>query len=161
MSAIAFPSLGWIELLQTQMNSKPEKYRRFGTADCRFVIRIEADEPAVDAVRYGVVFEEYGCTEAGVVASEEAFDPDFVIAGPRSAWAEMVVNIAAHGKADMSHTINRLTLIRRPLRVEGAGDQVRLERFSQYNYTIQAFLDEGGDIGVNVEGRAALEGVRR
>src|SRR4051812_27058017 len=126
MSTIAFPSLEWVELLQTRMNGKPDKYGRFGTADCRFVLRIDPDDDAGggEAIRYGVVFEEYACPQVAVVGDEAAFDPDFVVSGPRGAWTEMVVNIAAHGKADMHHTINRLTLINKPLRVDRTSDQV-------------------------------------
>jgi hypothetical protein len=142
------------------MNDQADKYSKLGTADCRFVLRIEGDGPDDPVLRYGVVLEEYQCTEAVAVGDEAEFAPDFVVAGPRSAWTEMVVNIAAHGKADMTHTINRLTLIARPLRVERTSDQVLLEKFSQYNYTIQAFLDEGGAVdSVNLDEPAALEGV--
>ncbi|MCA1847049.1 MAG: hypothetical protein LC792_28430 [Actinobacteria bacterium] len=161
MTTIAFPSLEWLELLQARMNGQPEKYGRFGTADCRFVLRIDPDEDgaAGDVIRYGVVFEEYTCPEVTEVEDEADFDPDFVLSGPRAAWTEMVVNIAAHGKADRSHTINRLTLIKKPLRVERTNDQVRMEKFFQFNYTIQAFLDEGGAVdGVNLE-EPALGGV--
>jgi len=136
-----FPSIEWLEVLRDGMNSSPDRYRKIGTADTQFVITVESDD---EATHFGVVLSAYGCDEVTVVDDVEAFEPDFRIRGQKDAWFEMVENIITHGKADREHTLNRLTLIRRPLEVLRTATMTEYEKFFQYNYTLQSFFDELG-----------------
>lgn len=145
MRHIIFPSLEWLEVLQERMNGNVEKYQHYGVANTQFVIRIDDANGSVRDV-YGLKFDDYACTLVRQITNEEEIDADFVIAGPIEAWREMVDNIAEHGRADLWHTINRLSLIKTPLRTYSNTDQTRLERLFQYNYSIQEFFNEGGGL---------------
>ena len=136
-----FPSLAWLEALRDGMNSSPERYRKIGTADSRFLITVERED---GETHFGVVLSDYECEDVSDVEDAEAFEADFRIRGPEAAWREMVENIVSHGKADREHTLNRLTLIRRPLEVQRTATMTEFEKFFQYNYTLQSFFDELG-----------------
>ncbi|MHB1710602.1 MAG: hypothetical protein ACYCV7_04260 [Acidimicrobiales bacterium] len=157
MENIPFPSLEWLTILRERMNDQPTKYQKYGIANTRFVLRIE-DASGEPCNVYAVEFEDYACTEVSEIAGEEDIDADFVIAGPLWAWIEMVQNITERGHADLLHTINRLSLIRTPLRAYSNTDQTRLEQLFQYSYTIQSFFDEGGGLAILPAGDVSAVG---
>ena len=68
-----------------------------------------------------------------------------ILEGDYAAWKEMVENIHQNGHADLTHTLNYLTLPDWPLRLvpvdEGEG-QLDVDRFYRYNQTLQEFFDE-------------------
>ena len=65
------------------------------------------------------------------------------------AWKEMVESIRHHHGADLSHTLNSLTLPDWPLRLvpldEEAG-QLDVDRFYRYNQSLQEFFDEAAAV---------------
>jgi hypothetical protein len=62
----------------------------------------------------------------------------------------MLENIRRNGHADLTHTLNYLTLPDWPFRLvpvdEGEG-QLDVDRFYRYNETLQEFFDETGYVG--------------
>jgi hypothetical protein len=59
----------------------------------------------------------------------------------------MIENIRAHGRADLTHTLNYLTLPDWPLRIvplDHAAGQLDADRFYRYIESLQAFFDEAG-----------------
>jgi hypothetical protein len=72
-----------------------------------------------------------------------------ILEGEYTAWREMVDNIRQHGKADLSHTLNYLTLSDWPLKLVAVNDdegQLDVDRFYRYNQSLQEFFDEGGEV---------------
>lgn len=138
-----FPSLAWFRTLQERMNAQPEKYRRIGCSDLRMTVCITPSHGHRTERSFGLVFAESGCAEVSADPDAVAFDPDFTIEGPIDAWAEMVANIEARGRADTAHTLNTLTLLDKPLCVV-AEDQSRADLFARHNYTLQEFFNEAG-----------------
>jgi hypothetical protein len=73
-----------------------------------------------------------------------------VLEGEIEAWKEMVENIQAHGAADLTHTLNYLTLPDWPLRLvpASAEGQLDVDRFYRYIETLQEFFNEAADTAV-------------
>jgi hypothetical protein len=64
-------------------------------------------------------------------------------------WREMVENIRRHGHADLTHTLNYLTLPDWPLHLVPVDDiegQLDVDRFYRYNETLQEFFDEAAAV---------------
>jgi hypothetical protein len=69
--------------------------------------------------------------------------------GDYDAWREMIENIGAHGGADLSHTLNFLTLPDWPLRIvplDDAGGQLDADRFYRYIESLQEFFNEAARV---------------
>jgi hypothetical protein len=60
----------------------------------------------------------------------------------------MVENIRRHGHADLTHTLNYLTLPDWPLRLipTADDDQLDVDRFYRYNESLQQFFDEAAGV---------------
>lgn len=134
------PSVELFKALAEEMNRDLERFKHLGFIDCRCVMAIEEDETLPAPKYYGLTFDTYNCIDVREVKSPDEYQPDFVIHGPAAAWREMFENIAANGKADLGHTINRLTMAMIPMYVTGA-DVVEKERFFRYNQSLQEFLN--------------------
>ena len=142
------PSLSpaWFESLRQTSRLHAEEFRKLGFVDTRFVIR--ATEPTADfPTAVGIVFDTYECERIVPLESEHAgadFDPDFVLEAPAAVWREMLDNVRAHGKADLSHTIN--TLVLGGTARLSAGDQLREDLFYRYNGSLQLFFDLAAEV---------------
>jgi hypothetical protein len=139
---IRFPSTEWFLALKSQMEKDPERYRRLGTVDIVLVAKIDGAEGPL----FEITFEGYRCTRIRPLSSvAEASPGAVVLEGPTATWREMIEAIERHGKADLSHTLNTLTLADVPMRVTAA-NQLDLDRFYRYQETLQEFLDEASAI---------------
>jgi hypothetical protein len=141
-----FPSVGWFRALADRMAAEPEKYRRLGAMDLTLVPRIVF--PDGHAELYSLTFEGHRCRAIERLESAAAIHGrhPVVLEGEYAAWREMLENIHRHGRADLTHTLNYLTLPDWPLRLlpvdeEGEG-QLDVDRFYRYNETLQEFFDE-------------------
>lgn len=144
-----FPSRGWFSRLAERMEAQPEKYRKLGPIDLTLAVRIEFPDHHVEL--YSLDFDAYGCHE--VKRLERLADATgrhiVVIDGEYSAWKEMVENIRAHGVADLTHTLNYLTLPEWPLRlspVDSSEGQLDVDRFYRYNESLQEFFNEAAGV---------------
>jgi hypothetical protein len=140
-----FPSVGWFRALADRMAAQPEKYRRLGAMDLTLVPRITF--PDGHAELYSLAFEGHRCRAVERVESTAAVDGrhPVVLEGEYAAWREMLENIRHHGHADLTHTLNYLTLPDWPLRLHPVDDgegQLDVDRFYRYNETLQEFFDE-------------------
>jgi hypothetical protein len=140
-----FPSVGWFRALADRMAAQPEKYGRLGATDLTLVPRIVF--PDGHAELYGLAFEGHRCRAVERLERADAAPGrhPVVLEGGYGAWREMVENIRQHGHADLTHTLNYLTLPDWPLRLvpvdEGEG-QLDVDRFYRYAETLQSFFDE-------------------
>ena len=139
-----FPSLAWFQALADRMAAQPEKYRRLGILDLTLVPRIVFPDGRVE--EYALSFAGIGCVveRAPRHAALVGHHP-VVMEGDVAAWQEMVDNIRRHGRADLTHTLNFLTLPDWPLRLiplDEREGQLDVDRFYRYNETLQEFFDE-------------------
>jgi hypothetical protein len=146
----AFPSAQWFQRLADSMSRKPEKYRRLGVIDLTLIAKI--DFPDGHSERFGLAFEGYRCAQVCALPDGAAIPGKHpvVLEGEIEAWKEMVENIQAHGAADLTHTLNYLTLPDWPLRLvpASAEDQLDVDRFYRYIETLQEFFNEAADSAV-------------
>ena len=140
-----FPSLGWFRALADRMAAQPEKYRRLGAMDLTLVPRITFHDGRAEL--YSLAFESHRCRAVERPESTAAIRGrhPVVLEGAYAAWREMVENIRRNGRADLTHTLNYLTLPDWPFRLlpvdEGEG-QLDVDRFYRYNESLQEFFDE-------------------
>lgn len=143
-----FPSLGWFHALAERMAARPEKYRKLGALDLTLVPRIIFPDGRSES--YRLEFHGHGCRAVTTLASGEVprDGHPVVLEGEYVAWREMVDNIRRHGRADLTHTLNYLTLPDWPLRLIAAGDdgQLDVDRFYRYNETLQEFFDDAAAV---------------
>jgi hypothetical protein len=144
-----FPSVAWFRHLAERMAAQPDKYRRLGVLDLTLVPHIRF--PDGHAEVYSLAFEGYGCPVV-----EQADGPEAVrgrhpvmIEGEYAAWREMIENIRGHGRADLTHTLNYLTLPDWPFTLsplDAAEGQLDVDRFYRYNDSLQEFFNEAAAI---------------
>lgn len=153
-----FPSAEWFRRLAEHMASQPEKYRRLGGLDLTLVPRILF--PDGHAAQYALVFAGQCCREVTVPATLEAVrgPHPVLVEGEYAAWKEMVENILRHGRADLTHTLNYLTLPDWPLRLaalDAEAGQLDVDRFYRYADSLQEFFNEAAAVDTKfaTEGR--------
>ncbi len=140
-TTVVFPSLEWFKALRDAMNRQRDKYRRAGWMDMALAVRILPDGAVKQEHVYGIVFDADECVEVRPLKSPKDIGAECAVEGPYSAWKEMIENIQAHGGADRRHTINSLTVLKKPLWITG-DDQVGMDKLFRFNYSLQMFFDE-------------------
>lgn len=141
-----FPSVGWFRALADRMGAQPEKYRRLGAMYLTLVPRIVFPDGHAEA--YSLAFEGHRCRGVERLADTAAIQTrhPVVLEGDYAAWREMLENIRHHGHADLTHTLNYLTLPDWPFRLlpvdEDGEGQLDVDRFYRYNETLQELFDE-------------------
>jgi hypothetical protein len=144
-----FPSVGWFRRLADRMEAQPEKYRKLGAVDLTLIPRIVF--PSGRSEVYRLTFAGHRCPEVERLdgGARMPGPHPVIIEGEYPAWKEMVENIRRHGHADLTHTLNYLTLPDWPLRLipadEGEG-QLDVDRFYRYNETLQEFFEEAAAV---------------
>jgi hypothetical protein len=149
MSAFIFPSVAWFQGLADAMADQPEKYRKLGPLDLTLVVRITHRTGHDDC--YALEFDGTRCTNVTQLrtAAEVRGRHPVILEGDYDAWKEMVESIRAHGGADLTHTLNYLTLPDWPLRliaVDEVEGQLDVDRFYRYQESLQAFFDEAAAV---------------
>jgi hypothetical protein len=144
-----FPSVGWFRAVADRMAVQPEKYRKLGAMDLTLVPRITF--PDGHAEVYSLAFEGHRCRAVERLESADAVRGrhPVVLEGEYAAWREMLENIRRNRRADLTHSLNYLTLPDWPFRLvavdEDAG-QLDVDRFYRYNETLQEFFDETAQV---------------
>jgi hypothetical protein len=149
MTTPAFPSVAWLQRLADAMAAQPEKYLELGPLDLTLVACIV--QPDGRKELYALEFDGLQCvsvTNPSCIAEVRGWHP-VILEGEYATWQEMIENIRTHGHADLTHTLNYLTLPGWPLRllvVDEAESQLDVDRFYRYQETLQAFFDEAAAI---------------
>jgi hypothetical protein len=144
-----FPSVAWFERLADRMQRYPEKYRKLGPVDMTLVLRLTYPEGRSEL--YAVEFAGHGVRAVSQPAdlSQVTGPHPVVLAGAYDAFREMVANIREHGHADLTHTLNYLTLPDWPFALVAVDEdegQLDVDRFYRYNQSLQEFFDEAGGV---------------
>lgn len=113
--------------------NQEDAYRRLGTCDARVGFQIDDRAFLIDfdAFRVGNVEE--------LDAEAAEAEADFVLEMSAPEWKELVENIRKHDGADAEHTLNTLVFADR-LRLRYR-DSIGMDKFYQYNQSLQYFLD--------------------
>lgn len=136
---VRFPSQEFFQGLRDRVNANPDRFRRLGTVDMTLVVKIDYDDSSSEC--YEIVFSGYRCVSvAPVAAVSQVSSEAVVLSGSYSSWREMIENIVANGQADMDHTLNTLTLLDEPLRIDSA-NQLNTDLFYRYQQNLQEFFD--------------------
>ncbi len=147
-----FPSVEFFEELRERVNRDQDLFRRLGTIDMTLVVKIDYDDRS-DC--YEIAFAGYRCTRVRRLAQvADAAAGSIVLSGPYSAWREMIDNIIANGHADLEHTLNTLTLMDTPMRLD-ADNQLDADLFYRYQQNLQEFFDQAGAPAGRAEGASA------
>ena len=144
-----FPSVEWFHGLADAMAASPERYRKLGPLDITLVPRIV--RPNGREELFVLRFEGFRCTAVDrlVRPAEVRGAHPVMLEGTLDAWMEMVDNIRAHGAADLTHTLNYLTLPDWPLRLvplDARAGQLDADRFYRYIESLQEFFNEAARI---------------
>jgi hypothetical protein len=148
-SLATFPSVAWFEALAERMRGNPEKYRKLGPVELTLVLSIVYPDGRRE--RYAVEFEGLGVRSVAEVSDVSCVDGrhPVILEGEYAAFRDMIESIQTHGHADLTHTLNYLTLPDWPFTLqpvdEGAG-QLDVDRFYRYNQSLQEFFDEAATV---------------
>ena len=71
---------------------------------------------------------------------------DFWMEQDYDAWKDMIENIKAHGKADLTHTLNTLDLTQGGEGLVRSHDGYRRDAFYRFNQSLQDFFDASSKI---------------
>lgn len=149
MSSLSFPSAAWFQHLADRMAASPERYRRLGPLDLTLVPRIVFPDGGTEL--YEIEFRGFGCAAVrrlATTADVRGAHP-VMLEGDYTAWVEMIEDIRAHGGADLSHTLNYLTLPDWPLRIvplDDSAGQLDADRFYRYIESLQEFFNEAAHL---------------
>ncbi|HXH22475.1 MAG TPA: hypothetical protein VNN10_10620 [Dehalococcoidia bacterium] len=133
----AFPSVEWFDAIRDIFN-KDERYRHFGTVDARIGVRV-GDKA------YELVFEAFECVSAREISVSQLDECDFYLEQEPEKWREMLENIKANGKADITHTLNTIDL-NMPQGLARGNDGYKVDLFYRYNQSLQDFFDASARI---------------
>jgi hypothetical protein len=149
MTPISFPSPEWFRELAGRMERAPERYRKLGPVELTLVPRIVFPDGGTEL--YELVFSGLQCTRVERIPSPAAVrgPHPVLVEGEYAAWREMIENIYTNGAADLTHTLNYLTLPDWPLRIvplDEAGGQLDADRFYRYIESLQEFFNEAAHV---------------
>ena len=149
MTPPTFPSLAWFRCLADAMAAQPEKYRKLGPLDLTLIVRVVFADGT--DIRHALEFDGTRCvaiTQLSDATAVRGRHP-VILEGDYAAWKEMIESIRAHGGADLTHTLNYLTLPDWPLRLIAVNEeegQLDVDRFYRYQESLQAFFDEAANV---------------
>ena len=149
MEAVPFPSVAWFQRLADAMAAAPDRYGRLGPLDLTLVPRLVFSDGHDEF--YALGFQGLRCTSVERVAcpADVRGPHPVLIEGEYDAWREMVESIRAHGGADLTHTLNYLTLPDWPLRlvpIDETAGQLDTDRFYRYQESLQEFFNEAARV---------------
>ena len=149
MTAPTFPSVAWFQRLADAMAAQPERYRKLGPLDLTLIVRVVY--PDGTDQRHALEFDGVRCVAITHLAGASGVRGrhPVILEGDYAAWKEMIESIRTHGAADLTHTLNYLTLPDWPLRLVAVNEeegQLDVDRFYRYQESLQAFFDEAATV---------------
>jgi hypothetical protein len=148
-AALPFPSVAWFRALADIVAADKARWEHLGTVDC--VAEFAVTGTPKGTWRVQVTFEEFSIVRIDEVGPEAAARADFSLEGNLATWREMIENIRAnHGRPDLTHTLNYLSLPGVPMRVV-QDDPVRKDCFYRFIQSLQTFIDGSGRLDTRFE----------
>lgn len=152
-----FPSTDWFSALAKEANANSERFRLLGTVDITLVAKIDY---AGSSKYFEIVFAGYRCLGVKELPRlENAAKGAVVLEGSADTWRAMVENIQRNGKADLTQTLNTLTLFDTPMRVS-AENQLDTDLFYRYQQNLQEFIDAAAKVKTDFASAQAQPSVR-
>jgi hypothetical protein len=143
--AMKFPSEKWFEAVRQVYNSDSTLHSGGGGA-CHTRAGISIGDQ-----HYLIEFDGIECAQVKRVDLADLEDSDFIIRMPTDLWSEMILNIQAHGRADLDHTLNSLDLSQESgIAYSPVDDQYRQDLFYRYNQNFQDFFDASARVQTTV-----------
>lgn len=138
---VRFPSLDFFRALQERTLVARPRFEKLGYCDTTFGVRIGSD-------LYALTFEVYECTRVEKV--DGSAELDFVLAGPRKLWKQLIESIVKNSGADTRHTLNTLSHVGDQIKVE-YDDPEGADRFYRFMASIQEFFDQAQHLDIRYE----------
>lgn len=136
IAAVVFPSRDFFAALARLMNDNRARQEQLGYIDC--VAGFTVTEGA-RARHFRVVFEEFSAVAVDEVTILD--DADFTLVGELATWRTMLESIVAGGgRPALDQTLNRLSHMGTPMRLEAA-DPLRADLYFRYNQSLQEFFN--------------------
>lgn len=136
--------LALFDSLATAMAADPERYERLGDIDLELALVMR--RPDGDHFRVQLSFHGITCDTVAPIGAGDEARADCWLEGDIEAWEAMFANIAEHGHAVESWTLNTLTLFGDRIALH-AGDPMGEDRFHRFNQTLQDFVDAAARLG--------------
>ena len=133
-----FPSVEWFDAIKTIVNSDAA-FRHNGTIDTIVGVKVGAQI-------FELTFEAFECEKIREAGENDLRDMDFWMEQDYDAWKDMIENIKAHGKADLTHTLNTLDLSQGGEGLARSHDGYRRDAFYRFNQSLQDFFDASARI---------------
>jgi hypothetical protein len=133
----SFPSVEWFNALKDLVNNDPA-FRALGTIDS--VIGVKVGNKIFE-----LTFDAFECTVVREASEDDLREMDFWLEQPYDKWREMIENIKANGKADLTHTLNTIDLSM-PEGFAQAHDGYRRDAFYRFNQSIQDYFNAAAKI---------------
>ncbi len=127
-----------------ELAGSDEEVRKYGVTYLNLAVETCSDTGGCH--RYGICFDGYDIDYVGEIAAGAAgdgFEYECVIIGAEDVWREIATNIETHGGADLTHTLNSLSLADEPLRVDSP-DPMGRDKFFRYQASIQEAFNAAG-----------------
>ena len=131
-------SVAFWDELAAAMAADPERYERLG--DIELDLAIVMRRPHGDHFRVRLAFAGVTCDGVAEIEAGDEAAADCWLEGDIEAWRSMFANIAVHGRARESWTLNTLTLFGDRIALHAA-DPMGEDRFHRFNQTLQDFVD--------------------
>lgn len=142
-----FPSLDWFQHLADLMNANRARQEQLGYVDC--VAGFRVDDAGFEVQ---ITFEEFEVVDIRAPGEGDDDRADFVLTGDLATWREMIENIVAgNGEPDLDHTLNRLSHMGDPFRVEQT-DQLRKDMYFRFNQSFQEFFNACAQFDTTFDG---------
>ena len=146
MTAIAFPSVEWFDVLGKLMEQQRDVHVRTGPIDCVAQFTVFEATPDGGSQHIQVTFEEFSVIKVEEVGEQDVARADFVMETDLDTWQEMIENIAVgKGRPDLDHSLNRFSLPGTPIRV-WSDDPLRRDLFFRFNQSLQEFVNASSEI---------------
>jgi hypothetical protein len=133
----SFPSVEWFNALKDLVNNDPA-FRALGTIDS--IIGVKVGNKIFE-----LTFDAFECTVVREASEDDLREMDFWLEQPYDKWREMIENIKANGKADLTHTLNTIDLSM-PEGFAQAHDGYRRDAFYRFNQSIQDYFNAAAKI---------------
>lgn len=143
----------WFDALAQVGRAEADHLATLGVADFRLLVEVVSQ---AETARFGIVLDGYDVSVTHRLAPGEVFASDAVLRGDEVSWRDLVENTVTNGGADISHSLNALSIAGWPLELL-SDDPVGRDKFFRYAETLQDLFDGISRLGAAPAGSAVGE----